>query len=70
VTVDFYEGGKGGRIFGVQYRIGANATLGRGYFGFRADYLDYRSSPPVFSPHVHWVYEFEGEKLNEQHVPL
>jgi len=70
VILEFYEGGKGGRIFSVQYRIGANATLGRGYFGFRADYLDFRSNPPVFSPHVHWTYSLGGEDQDEDHVPF
>jgi RHS repeat-associated protein len=70
VILEFYEGGDGGRIFGVQYRIGANAKLGRGYFGFRADYLDFRSKPPVFGPHLHWTYSFGGEDQNEDHVPL
>ncbi len=70
LILTIYEGGPGGRIFGVQYRIGLNATLGRGYFGFRADYLDFRSNPPVFSPHYHLVYSFGGEDQNEDHVPL
>ncbi len=44
-SFDVYEGGGPGRVFQIEYGIGGNATLGRGYFIFRLDYLDFQSFP-------------------------
>lgn len=57
VSLQFIEGGKGGRIFQMTYRIGNNANLGQGSFVFRFDYMDYTKNPSFYNPHVHIEYD-------------
>jgi len=52
--IDPVSGGGAGRIFQFVYKIGRNPP--GGLFRFRYDYLDYRSKPAVFNPHVHISY--------------
>jgi hypothetical protein len=70
VSIEVYEGGYPGRVFEVDYRIGANAGLGHGRFFFRLDYLDFRSFPPVPFPHIHYGYTLNGQRQEADHEPL
>jgi RHS repeat-associated protein len=70
VTLEVYEGGGPGRVFEVDYRIGANAGLGGGRFFFRLDYLDFRSYPPSLFPHIHYGYTLDGQRQEADHEPI
>jgi RHS repeat-associated protein len=59
-----YTGGRNGRVFDFQYRIGPNAKQGRGFFRFRLDYWDYRGLPR-FNPHCHLIYGQPGYSQDE-----
>jgi RHS repeat-associated protein len=70
-SFDVYEGGGPGRVFQIEYGIGGNATLGRGYFIFRLDYLDFQSFPPAYGPHLRYGYGQTGQApINVNHEPL
>jgi RHS repeat-associated protein len=71
VNLEVYEGGGPGRVFEVDYRIGAKAGIGNGRFFFRLDYLDFRSFPPVPFPHIHYGYSLNGQpQKSGDHEPL
>ena len=71
LNFDVYEGGGAGRVFQVDYKIGANATLGRGFFIFRLDYIDYQGTSPSLGPHLRYGYGQQGQApINVNHEPL
>ncbi len=70
VTFEIYEGGTQGRLFELDYKIGAKAGVGNGRFYFRCDYLDFQTYPPQYWPHLDYGYEVNGQKVRVQHEPL
>jgi RHS repeat-associated protein len=56
VKMTEYQGGGPGRVFQFKYGIGANATLGRGLFLFRLDYMSYEGILPQPEFHYHLRY--------------
>ncbi len=68
IEVTILAGGGAGRLIQFKYRVGQSTIPGQGYFGFRADYMQYTTMPPFYSPHFHLVW---GTNENfEDHKPL
>jgi hypothetical protein len=58
----FFVGGKAGLVFQVFYKIGKHSGPGQGMFLFRFDYMDFRTKPATFGPHIHVKYD--GVNIN------
>ena len=65
LTISYWKGGGGGRIFQVQYGIGPNAGGTHRLFTFRIDYLNFKTQPP--SPGLHYHLGWGPNSANDHH---